>query len=130
MLEGETTLEAFLPKQRRWLAAGATAPIHLYPVIVVSKSINSSREAAAGFLWRLLNMADISSATNLVSNNATRGGQRRLWSQLLIIIVLVGAQRTNPKKTQDQHRIADRGYHDMATQGNRWQRQGAKPLNH
>jgi hypothetical protein len=35
-LEGESTLETFLSKQRRWLAAVAAAPPHLHPTFVVS----------------------------------------------------------------------------------------------
>jgi hypothetical protein len=38
MLESETMLEAFLLKQRRWLAAGAAASTHLHPAFLVPKS--------------------------------------------------------------------------------------------
>jgi hypothetical protein len=45
-LESETTLEAFILKQSRWLAVRASAPTHLHPAILVAKSVNS-REASA-----------------------------------------------------------------------------------
>jgi hypothetical protein len=48
-LEGETTLETFLPMQRRWLTAGAATPTNLYPILLLTKSINNNiREAFAG----------------------------------------------------------------------------------
>jgi hypothetical protein len=62
MLEGETMLEAFLSKQRRWLAAGAAAPTHLHPAFLVPKSGSCSREAAIG-LRRCLIIAHINGAT-------------------------------------------------------------------
>jgi hypothetical protein len=74
-LEGETTLEAFIPKQRgRRLTARTATPTHLNPVSLVSKSINSSRDAAAGLRSRLIKIAHISVATSqaeniLLSNN-------------------------------------------------------------
>jgi hypothetical protein len=40
-LEGKTTLETFLAKQRRWLAA---APTHLHPSFFVSKNSTCRRE--------------------------------------------------------------------------------------
>jgi hypothetical protein len=40
-LKGETTLEPFHPKQRRWLAARVAAPTHLHPVFVISKNFSS-----------------------------------------------------------------------------------------
>jgi hypothetical protein len=58
-LEGEATLEALLPKLRRWLTAGTArtaVSAHLHPVIIVTKSINRSIEAAAVLHSRLLNM--------------------------------------------------------------------------
>jgi hypothetical protein len=55
-LEGDTTLEAFVLKRSRWLVAEATAPTHLHPAILVTKSVNSN-EAAAGLQWRLHIMA-------------------------------------------------------------------------
>jgi hypothetical protein len=47
MLEGETTLKAFLLMQRRRLAVKAAAPTHLYPAFLATKSVNNNREAAA-----------------------------------------------------------------------------------
>jgi hypothetical protein len=96
-LEGETTFEAILLKQRRRLADGTAAPTHLYPAFLVPKSDISSREAATGLCWRPLNMAQISAATNLAGNGAGGGGQHRLWSQLsIVVVVIIKAQRSNP----------------------------------
>jgi hypothetical protein len=44
-LEDETTLEAFLPKQRRWLVAGAAAPTHLYAVFLIFMRVNNDHGA-------------------------------------------------------------------------------------
>jgi hypothetical protein len=81
-LESETTLEAFLPRRSRWLAAGATASTHLHPVILVPKSANINRDVAAGLRWLLIIMAHISGVANRAGNNPFRGGQRRPRSQL------------------------------------------------
>jgi hypothetical protein len=48
-LEGETTLETFLPKQRRWLTAEASTLTHLRPAFLVSMSGNNSKEVIARF---------------------------------------------------------------------------------
>jgi hypothetical protein len=56
-LEGHTTVETFLLKQRRWLAAGAAAPTDLHPFFFISSSSNCSQEAVAGLCWPLLNTA-------------------------------------------------------------------------
>jgi hypothetical protein len=53
-LEGAAALETFMPKQRRWLTAEATAPTNQHPAFVVSRSGScSSREVATGLRWRL-----------------------------------------------------------------------------
>jgi hypothetical protein len=56
-LEGDTSVETFLLKQRRWLAAGAAAPTHLHPFFFISRSSNCSQEAVTWLCWPLLNMA-------------------------------------------------------------------------
>jgi hypothetical protein len=56
-LEGDTAVETFLLKQRRWLATGAAALTHLHPFFFISRSSNCSQEAVAGLCWPLLNMA-------------------------------------------------------------------------
>ena len=133
-LEGETALEAFLPKRRRWLADGAPAPTHLHPVFLVS----NSRETTAGLHRRLLNMAHISGVVDRAGNINFGGGQRRLRSQLFIIVILVGAQRRIPKRARSTQRCLRRKGHlgnrrqrqGPKLLGGRRQRQGAEPLNH
>jgi hypothetical protein len=88
MLEGDTTLEAFLPKGRRWLTAGAAAPAHLYQVFLISTSISGRSEVAALIRWRLRNMARIGGAANQDRNGAFGGGHQRPRSQLFIIVVV------------------------------------------
>jgi hypothetical protein len=116
-LEGETTLGTFLLKQRRWLAAGAAASTHLYPISLASIS-GSSREAIIGLHWRLLIMALINDVANQAGNNAFGGGQRRPRSQLFIVFVLIGVQRSNPKQARVRQSITGRkGHFGRATQG-------------
>jgi hypothetical protein len=48
MLEDETTLETFLSKQRRWLAARVATLTHLHLALLVSKGGICSTETIAG----------------------------------------------------------------------------------
>jgi hypothetical protein len=66
-------------------------------------------------------MAHIYIAANQAGNNAFVGGQRRC--QIFnVVLILVGAQRTDPKQARGHLLLS------MATRGNRRQRQGPEPL--
>jgi hypothetical protein len=75
-LEGEATLEAFLLRRRRWLAAGAATSTHLNPVILVSKSVSRSsiRKFVTGLGWCLFIMAHICGVADRAGNNPFGGG--------------------------------------------------------
>jgi hypothetical protein len=116
-LESETTLEAFLPRRSRWLAARETASTHLHPVILVPKSANINRDVAAGLRWLLIIMAHISGVANRAGNNPFRGGQRRPRSQLFIVVVLVLVRVQ--RQAQGRHRTTcKKGHFGRTTRGN------------
>jgi hypothetical protein len=46
-LEGDTMVETFLLKQRRWLATGAAALTHLHPFFFISRSSNTCTHSSS-----------------------------------------------------------------------------------
>ena len=91
-LEGETTIETFIPTWRRWRAIGTAAPTNLHPTFLITWS-GSSREADTGLRGSLLNMAHIVAGSragnntigavvafdgpHLRTNRAARGSRRQ-----------------------------------------------------
>jgi hypothetical protein len=100
-LEGETTLETFRSKQRRWLLVGVAAPTHLHPDFVISNNsccsacqlhhialdlaINSN--AGHGSQWLAVRRWRANLAGNTHDGIGARSdGQRRARGKLLLML--------------------------------------------
>jgi hypothetical protein len=71
--------------------ARAATPSHLHPALLVSPSSSNSIEIVAGLRWHLLIMTHINIAKHRVKDNTFGRGQRCLWSQHLIAVILIRA---------------------------------------
>ena len=116
MLEGESPVETFILKRRRWRAVGTTVSTHLHPTSITIKSgsitIESGsitiREAAAGLHEHLLNIAHfighlLKMARSIVLYGAQRRNISRKWH--LHNRTARGRQRQEPETLHSHGRV-------------------------